>query len=262
VQGLPAAKACLQAGCESVYVPAAALLALGPDTVVPRGVVASLPRVMHDAEAGKLLAAVEGASRAQAATLGALAVCAERGITAEAHWSLNAANAYSVAELAEMGASFAWLSPELSSRQVAEVCSASVLPVGIAVSGRQELMVTEHCILMAKGPCSQRCETCPRRKGWHFLRDRKGYSFPVHTDGSGRSHVYNSVPLDLTHALPEVIATGVSALRLDLETETPNRAAAEVARVRQALQDTLAGREPERVDRERVTSGHFFRGVS
>jgi len=261
VSSLPTARACLQAGCESVYIPVEALLGHG-DAPLPRGMVLSLPRIAHDAEIGALMQAVAGAPRVQAATLGLVSACAEKGIDVEAHWSLNALNSYAVAELADVGAGFVWLSPELSSRQVSEVVSACPVPVGVAVSGRQELMVTEHCILMSEGPCSQRCESCPRRQGWRFLRDRKGYSFPVKTDSSGRSHVYNSVPLDLTHALPELLATGVAALRLDLETEPANRAAAEVARVRQALQDTLAGREPVRVERDRVTSGHFFRGVS
>lgn len=260
VRDLPSARACLQAGCESVYVPAA-VLAGEPAARETRGVVASLPRVAHDAEIDGLLAATEGFERVQAATLGLLRACAERGQRVEAHWSLNAVNAYTVAELADLGAGFVWLSPELSSRQIAAVTAESAVATGIAVAGRQELMVTEHCILMAEGPCAQRCESCRRREGWRFLRDRKGYSFPVRTDAAGRSHVYNSVPLDLTHALPEVLDTKVSAIRLDLETEPANRAAAEVARVRRVLEDVLAGRKPDRADRDRVTAGHFFRGI-
>jgi putative protease len=251
----------LQAGCESVYVPVEALADLGPSGVLPQGVIPSLPRIAHDTEIDQLLEGVQGAPRLQAATLGLLNRCASRDVEVHAHWSLNALNSHAVAELADIGAGFVWLSPELSSRQVTDVAATAPLPVGIAIAGRQEVMVTEHCILMAQGPCGRRCGGCKRRQGWHFLRDRKGYSFPVKTDSAGRSHVFNSVPLDLTHALSEVLATGVSALRLDLETEPVNRAAAEVARVRQALQDTLAGREPARKDRDRVTAGHFFRGV-
>ncbi len=262
VSTIATAKACLQAGCESVHVPVDVLDQLEADVKIPHGVVPSLPRVAHDAQLERVVSVASGYDRVQAATLGLLDRFAQGGIETEAHWALNAMNAHAVAELADLGAGFVWLSPELSSRQVEQVCAQSPVPVGISVSGRQELMVTEHCILMAKGPCSQRCETCPRRQGWHFLRDRKGYSFPVRTDSSGRSHIYNSVPLDLSHALPEVLSTGVAAIRLDLETETTNRAAAEVARIRQTLQDVLAGREVPRGDRERVTSGHFFKGVS
>lgn len=261
VSSIPTAKACLQAGCESVYVPADVLEQLDQDVVVPDGVVPSLPRTVYDADVDRLVATTGGFERVQAATLGLLSRLSREGKRTEAHWSLNATNPHAVAELADLGANFVWLSPELSSRQIETVAKQSPLPVGIAVSGRQEVMVTAHCVLMAKGPCSERCATCRRREGWHFLRDRKGYSFPVRTDSSGRSHIYNSVPLDLTHALSEVLSTGVAAIRLDLETETTNRAAAEVSRVRQALQNALAGRPAHRGDRDKVTSGHFFKGV-
>jgi len=258
VSDLPTARACLQAGCESVHVPT---WALGDDPP-PRGVVPILPRVCHDGDADACLRAVHPTARVVAGTLGALARSADSAATVEAHWSLNAMNQYSVAELADMGAGFVWLSPELSSRQVAEVARLSPVPVGVAVVGRQEVLVTEHCVLMSEGECREKCETCKRRTGWRFLRDRKGYSFPVQTDPTGRSHVFNAVPLDLTHALPELLETGVAALRLDLETERANTAAATVARVRQSLQDALAGRAPESQDRRGVTSGHFFRGVT
>jgi len=257
VSDLPTARACLQAGCNSVHVPVWAL-GEGPP---PRGVVPALPRICHDSEVAAVMSHATKGETVVAGTLGLLTSARQAGARVEAHWSLNALNPFAVAELADVGASFVWLSPELSSRQIAEVAAESVVPVGVSVLGRQEVMVTEHCVLMAEGPCSQRCETCKRRSGWRFLRDRKGYSFPVRTDPTGRSHIFNAVPLDLTSALPELLATGVAALRLDLETEPANRAAAQVARVRQALQDVLAGREPEKSDRSKVTAGHFFRGV-
>jgi len=254
---LPTARACLQAGCESVHVPVEALGNEPP----ARGIVALLPRVCHDGETEAVLARVSPGATAVAGTLGLVHEAANRGAVVEAHWSLNALNAHAVAELADIGASFVWLSPELSSRQIASVAPASPVPVGVAVYGRQEVMVTEHCVLMAEGECAQRCVSCERRQGWRFLRDRKGYSFPVRTDTSGRTHIYNAVPLDLTHALDEVLATGVAALRLDLETERANSAAKIVATVRQSLQEALAGRPISHQKRDGVTSGHFFRGV-
>jgi len=257
VSDLPTARACLQAGCESVHV---SVEALG-DGPLPHGIVPLLPRVCHDGEIDAALAVVGEGHTVVAGTLGLVRLARERGARVEAHWSLNALNAYSVAELNDIGASFVWLSPELSSRQITEVAAASPVPVGTSVYGRQEVMVTEHCVLMAEGECAQRCESCKRRQGWRFLRDRKGYSFPVRTDASGRTHIYNSVPLDLTHALAEVLSTGVDAIRLDLETERANSAAQIVASFRQSLQDVLAGREMPQTSRDRVTSGHFFRGV-
>jgi putative protease len=224
-------------------------------------VVPYLPRIAHDREARAYLEKAKGAPRVLAGTLGLLDEAAALGVDVEAHWSLNAMNAHAVAELADLGASFVWLSPELSSRQIKAVASESVVPVGVAVSGRQELMVTEHCILMSEGLCKQGCDSCNRRAKPRFLRDRKGYELPVITDPTGRSHIYNAVPLDLTAALPELLECGVSALRLDLETVPANTAASWVARVRQALQDTLAGRDPITPEKGTVTAGHFYRGV-
>ena len=123
-------------------------------------------------------------------------------------------------------------------------------------------MVTEHCVLMAQGPCDGRCGTCERRMTSHSLRDRKGYEFPVMTDITGRSHVYNSVRLDLTAAMSEIVSTGLDALRLDVHTESVSAACAAVASVRAALNSALAGRAPNGGPRPRTTtSGHFFRGV-
>lgn len=257
VSSVSAARACIQAGCESAYVPAWAL----GDQPLSAGVIPYLPRVAHDREAARYLEATAQAPLVLAGTLGLIDEARTAGRDVEAHWSLNAANAFAVAELADVGASFVWLSPELSSRQVQSIATEAVVPVGVAISGRQELMVTEHCVLMAEGLCKQGCEACTRRSHPRYLRDRKGYELPVVTDPMGRSHLYNAVPLDLTSALPELLATGVSALRLDLETVPGSIAASWVARVREAMRDTLAGRPPVTPEKGTVTSGHFFRGV-
>ena len=77
------------------------------------------------------------------------------------------------------------------------------------VFGRTELMVAENCVLAAMGACGRRCATVrARARDWELV-DRKGYRFPVSTDTQGRAHVYNSVTLDLSRALPEIGAAGV-----------------------------------------------------
>lgn len=255
VADLEVAAACLDAGADECQVPT---WAVGERASTP-GIVVSLPRICHDDESS--LCEASGAGKVVAGTLGALADSAARGQVVEAHWSLNALNSQAAAELLDTGAALVWLSPELAAGQIAAVAKASTVPVGVAVAGRQELMVTEHCILMAEGPCGERCDSCARRRTPRVLRDRKGYRFPVVTDPTGRSHVYNSVPLDLAHALTELVDAGVSAVRLDLETESAAEAAAEVRRMRSALERACAGIAVDKDrDRER-TSGHYFRGV-
>ena len=123
-------------------------------------------------------------------------------------------------------------------------------------------MVAEQCVLQATGPCGRRCGTCQRRTGWWLLRDEKGYGFPVTTDRSGRSHIMNSVTLDLTRALDEVLESGVTRLRIDFTDEGPGRAAEVMRSVIVAVASVEAGGPaPEEALVSPSTSGHFFRGI-
>lgn len=268
---LDVARACLQAGADRVHVPASELASVSDDPpageVTPPaafsatdGIVPVLPRIDHDSEVQHARSVAERFGQVVAGTLGELAWAGpERQV--EAHWSLNAFNAFAVAELADLGADLVWLSPELSGPQLADVASRAAVPVGLGIWGRQEVMVTEHCVLMSRGECNRRCESCARRTGTHFLKDRKGYRFPVVTDATGRSHVYNSVPLDLTEALPELIVAGITEFRVDVDTLGPAQAAHAIAAVRSALHAAGTGRIPaERA--AGTTTGHYFRGVS
>ena len=226
------------------------------------GMVPLISRITHDREVSAALAFAQQGRHLVVGNLGLLGEAVRRGATVEAHWSLNALNAASVEELARMGADRVWLSPELTGRQLAEVAGACAAETGTAVYGRQEVMVTEHCVLMAEGECDRRCGSCARRTGERSLKDRKGYLFPVRTDITGRSHVFNSVHLDLGDSLAEVLATGVSAVRVDVHTLPPGNAARAVARMRDALTLVLAGRPATVVRDGQATSGHFFRGIS
>lgn len=257
VSDLEGAQECLAAGCDEVHVPAWALI--GEESVA--GVVPVLPRVDHDREASRHLDVAVRIGRAAAATLGGLVTAVEAGVPVEAHWALNVTNPLSAAVLARFGATRVWLSPEVTAQQAAGIVTQSPVPCGIAIAGYQEVMVTEHCILMAAGECTRACASCERRAGSWSLRDRKGYEFAVRTDPTGRSHVYNSVALDLTASLDEVIDTGVDSVRIDLEPLGARDAGRQVRAVREAL-DRYAetGRAPEQ-RAPNTTTGLFFRGV-
>ncbi|MDO8847524.1 MAG: U32 family peptidase [Coriobacteriia bacterium] len=219
-----------------------------------------LPRVAWASEVGGY-DSVLGTEGLTVGNLGLLRRAAERGGVA-ADWPLNVLNAHAAAQLASMGADFVWASPELSGRQLAGLVAASPLPVGCVIWGRLELMVAEQCVLQAAGPCSRRCASCSRRAGWWRLRDQKGYEFPVTTDSSGRSHVMNSVTLDLIRALDEIIASGVAAVRVDFSDEPPARVAEVVRAVRSALVAVGSGAgAPEKPLVDPSTSGHFYRGL-
>ncbi|MFR3450772.1 MAG: peptidase U32 family protein [Collinsella sp.] len=53
--------------------------------------------------------------------------------------------------------------------------------VDIAADGSTPLMITEHCLLTAEGPCSNNCPTCPRR-----LASQAGDRFLVELDRKAR----------------------------------------------------------------------------
>lgn len=256
VEAFGGAKAALNAGAALALVPAANLL----ESETFPGVVAVLPRVAPDAELDELFGTAERYGAAVASTLGQIETLAARGVNVAASWSLGVASAEAAAALASRGATFIWLSPELSGFQVAEIAAGSPVPVGIAVAGLPEVLVSEHCIMSAASSCDGRCDRCALRKDPHALRDRLEYHFPLRVDARGRTRMFNSVPLDLTDQLAELIENGVAAVRLDLETALTSSVSAEVARVRHRLLAAYAGDEQPTVA-DYVTRGRYFRSI-
>ena len=273
VGSLSAARAVLNAGANEAHINAWHLGEAGeadfdaPDVASTEGIVPVLPRVAMNSELDTYYGIAERFGTAVCSTLGQLATCLERGIPAQAHWSLNVTNPHAVKALQDKYAPVhIWLSPELSGRQIHGIAQRSTAALGTGFFGQQEVMITEACILEGltdpNNPCAQSCVDCKRRKRHYALRDKKGYCFPVSSDPFGRSHVYNSVPLDLTGAFGELLDSGIAALRLDLENALNTQAAKEVARARRNLIAMAGDGELELPHKpETVTKGHFFRGV-
>ena len=185
----------------------------------------------------------------------------ECGALVEVGPHVPATNTATLKALADMGVARVWLSPELTLGQIADLAQGSPVPLGLFVAGAQELMITEHCLLMSQGPCNEQCETCPRRSRAHFLRDRKGYDFPVVTDMIGRSHLYNGIELDAVPTIPDLIDIGISAVMVDTTLMTKQEAESAVSRTVRARE--LAYSEHRSVQkRPNTTTGHLFRGVS
>lgn len=172
-------------------------------------------------------------------------------------------NADTIKMAASYGAQLIWLSVELNASQIADLCRrakrAGDVILGVKVAGAQELMVMEHCVLMSEGECLQECESCRRRAKRRVLVDRKGYSFPVATDAEGRSHVYNSVPLDVVHDIPELLSVGVRAFCVDATMMDEEQTAQAVGRVAKALELAVSGESLPK--QPNTTSGHLHRGI-
>jgi putative protease len=249
------AEACRRGGADRVFAPVV------PRTPPPAGVGPWLPRIAHGDEVPALLAGAAGDKSAVCGNLGLLAAAAASGLRVEADWGLNALNDQTVAALARLGAERVWASPESSGRSLQALCSSSPVPIGVVVGGRFELMVAEHCVIRAIGPCAGECGDCLRRARSWTLRDRKGYRFPVATDPAGRAHIYNSVPLDLARGLRELLDDGVSSIRLDLASETADRSVELTKLWRGALDRAACGEEIEAPIERTSSSGHFFRAL-
>ncbi|GAB4280624.1 MAG: DUF3656 domain-containing protein [Coriobacteriia bacterium] len=271
VSSLEAARACLDAGADRCLLAVssgsgrdaddtAAFAAEGwPDAVWPL-----LPRIAHDSEVSWQRTIASRADRCASGNLGVALELASQGVTVEADWPLNITNGAALAALEHAGVSSAWLSPELSAQQIARVAESTTIPVGVAVAGRQELMVTEVCLFASTGECWGDCSACAADTRVRLV-DRKGYAFPARLDPAGRTHVLNSAPLDLIRVMGEVLATGVSMVRVEARFEDVAEAVRMTVAARTALDAApgygeRAGRRDE-PSAEPSTTGHFFRGV-
>ncbi len=238
----------------------------------PKQITLALPVVHHEAcdgsregakgdPANPESAAIAGASHLFVESLGGLQTASETDAEISVGPHLPLCNRRALEAAAEFGASRAWLSPELTLAQIKQLGEERPLELGLTVIGNQELMTCEHCLLMSQGPCGENCESCPRRKSLHVLRDRKGYEFPVVTDELGRSHLYNAVQLDIVPDIPSLLASGITAFMIDAALMNGEETAQAVGRVKRALRvaqsdgNSLA-KMPD------TTSGHLHRGVS
>lgn len=159
-------------------------------------------------------------------------------------------NNQSVEFFEDLGVKRIWLSPELTIEQIKSITSKNWnLSFGLYIAGNQELMVTEHCELMSMGECNHTCLTCARRKTLHYLKDKKGYKFPVTTDVHGRGHIYNSFAMDAIYCIEELIDAGIDSFMIDTTLMTAEQAAQTVGRAVARVKD-----KPRN-----TTTGHLFR---
>ena len=274
------ARAAKRAGAHLIYVPALnyrrgeAVIAGQKNAAAeqagyPKGCIPIMPVADHEAVGGAREAVVDADVWKYAAegkpllaeSLGAMERASEEGALLDVGSHVPITNGLSLAVASEFGAARVWLSPELTLRQIEEVAKDAPVELGVLLIGAQELMVTEHCMLMSQGPCDENCAECPRRKSPHVLKDRKGYEFPVVTDAMGRSHLYNAVELDIASSMPELLAAGISSYMVDATLMNAEETAHAVGRAIRALH--VAQNDGNAiVNLPNTTSGHLYRGVS
>ena len=274
------ARAAKRAGAHLIYVPALnyrrgeAVIAGQKNAAAeqagyPKGCIPIMPVADHEAIGGAREAVVDADVWKYAAegkpllaeSLGAMERASEEGALLDVGSHVPITNGLALAVASEFGAARVWLSPELTLRQIEEVAKDAPVELGVLLIGAQELMVTEHCMLMSQGPCDENCAECPRRKSPHVLKDRKGYEFPVVTDAMGRSHLYNAVELDIASSMPELLAAGISSYMVDATLMNAEETAHAVGRAIRALH--VAQNDGNAIAKmPNTTSGHLYRGVS
>lgn len=274
------ARAAKRAGAHLIYVPALnyrrgeAVIAGQKNAAAeqagyPKGCIPIMPVADHEAVENTREAVVDAdvwkyaaeGKPLMAESLAAMQRASEEGALIDVGPHVPVTNELSLTTAVAFGAERVWLSPELTLRQIEEVAKEAPVELGVLLIGAQELMVTEHCMLMSQGPCDENCSVCPRRKSPHVLKDRKGYEFPVITDAMGRSHLYNAVELDIAPAMPELLAAGISAYMVDATLMNAEETAHAVGRAIRALH--VAQNDGNSIAKmPNTTSGHLYRGVS
>ncbi len=181
------------------------------------------PARSRDEEAGRELAARSaGVVCRNYAQLDRAQARAEAGrVPFDVAAPLSVTNSASAVWFAAGGAGCVWLPDELSSEEICSLArsvqSAGTARLGVLVYGRPQLMVCEHCLLTAEGPCAEECSTCRRRAAERVLVERDGSRLPVRVDTRGRARIYSDTPLDRISDLPELLAAGVTDYLIDAQ---------------------------------------------
>lgn len=167
-------------------------------------------------------------------------------------YKLNVFNKYSL-DFFSKSLNGTYLSVELNRKEIGEVVKNAPLPCGMVIYGKIEAMVSEYCPVgsifggkTAKTACKDECI-----KGEYKLKDRMGEEFLVRTDKYCRSHIYNSLPLNLIESIKDINGIGNIALRIDFVDEN-------MEEVKKILTSYKTG---EAVTDKKFTRGHYKRGV-
>lgn len=146
------------------------------------------------------------------------------------------------------------LSIELNKMEIKEIMSNFPKAYGaqILVYGKAELMVSEYCSVGSVLGGKSKDNSCKAQcKGDYTLKDRKGAEFVIRNDDFCRSHIYNSVPINLIEEKGEMKKLGINYFRYDFIDESYE----DTYRVADAVMNNRT------LELEQFTRGHYKRGV-
>ena len=145
------------------------------------------------------------------------------------------------------------LSLELNRKEIKEVMKDIKCKVGVNIYGKTELMVSEYCPVgstfgnkTSKKECSMPCI-----KDNFTLIDRMNEKFRVLCDNHCRSHILNSLPINLIEEAEEMKTFNIENFRVDFLDESYEE-------VKDVLSQVNSGKKNEN---RTYTKGHYRRGV-
>ena len=146
------------------------------------------------------------------------------------------------------------LSVELNSREMFDLAKKLDSKAQVMIYGKYELMVSEYCVIgstfgtkSAESSCSFGCS-----KDRFVLRDRMNEEFLVKTDRYCRSHIYNTVAVNLVPYMKEFKKNKINNFRADFIDENYDE-------TMHILNYILKGEELSL--KESFTRGHYKRGI-
>ena len=146
------------------------------------------------------------------------------------------------------------LSVELNSREMFDLAKRLKTPSQVVIYGKYELMISEYCVIgstfgtrSAESGCSYGCF-----KDRFVLKDRMNEEFLVKTDRYCRSHIYNTVAVNLVPYIKEFKKNNINNFRVDFIDESYDDTKA-------ILNYILNGEELKL--KENYTRGHYKRGI-
>lgn len=168
----------------------------------------------------------------------------------------------------DLGASRVILARELNLEEIAEIRAKTPksLEIETFVHGAMCVSYSGRCLLSNymtgrdsnRGACAQPC-----RYEYALMEEKRpGEYFPVYEDEKG-TYIMNSCDMCMIDHIPELLAAGVSSLKIEGRAKSAYYAAIVTGAYRHVIDDVAAGREIDRVWRdevEHVSHRHYSTG--
>lgn len=228
---------------------------------------AIIPRIISDEELEPILSKLEEekVKNVSVGNVGALRA-AKGKFEVFAELGMNVFNSYTLEFLKKHGVKRVTLSIELNMgelRALAKAAGRIGIEAACLVHGDIELMVSRQCIssnFFGKLACGE-CRTAEV-----YIKDEKGYVFPVRRDRKCINHIFNSRELCMLEHVNELSAMGISSLRLNFcfKDEHYIRKVLNAYKTANKAERKELRRENDKLGRLSglgFTKAHYFRGV-